>query len=219
MKLNIALAASLVSTTLAAPMSTATYDVSATQTHDLHTFTDNYGATLLIDYANTAYVGLEMGIAGVDGLYAPGGPQQTASGIDTWVDVHEGVEAVIDYEHPNWYTVYDSAHNPIETISYAPQTATATESSAPSHYLMTFVNAQGDTLLVDAAVDNAGIYEAGIPGVDGVYTVPAGGFPVGQGQGLETWVDSADGIQAVIDRADPNHYTVYDNSGNPLETV
>ncbi|KAJ2862144.1 hypothetical protein GGI22_002271 [Coemansia erecta] len=197
-------------------MPTATHSPAAS--HDLHTFTDAYGATLLIDYDNIAYVGLEMGIPGVDGLYAPNGPQQTASGTDTWVDVHNGMEAVIDYMHPNHYTVYDSAHSPVATISYEPQTATPA-STAPAHYLMTFVNGNSEALLVDQAVDNAGIFAAGIPGVDGVYTVPAGGFPVGEGTGLETWVDSADGIQAVIDRANPNHYTVYDASGEPIETI
>ncbi|KAJ1768416.1 hypothetical protein EV179_003227 [Coemansia sp. RSA 487] len=221
MKLNIAstiaVAASFSTAAIGAPMSTATVEP-ATATHDLHTFTDEYGLTLLIDYGNTAYVGLELGLPGVDGIYAANGPQQTASGTDTWVDVHDGVEAVIDYAHPNHYTVYDSAHSPIATISYEPDTASAPESTAPPHYLMTFANGNGEVLLVDEAVDNAGILEAGIPGVDGVYMVPAGGFPVGEGTGLETWVDSADGIQVVLDRADPNHYTVYDASGSPIQT-
>ncbi|KAJ2655187.1 hypothetical protein IWW48_005680, partial [Coemansia sp. RSA 1200] len=94
------------------------------------------------------------------------------------------------------------------------------ESTAPSHYLMTFVNDKGYQLLVDAGVEDVGILEAGIDGVDGVYTVPAGGFPHEDGEsGMETWIDSADGIKAVIDLANPNHYTVYDASDNPIQTI
>ncbi|KAJ2093330.1 hypothetical protein GGI16_005814, partial [Coemansia sp. S142-1] len=198
------LAASLVAT--AAPAN----PTSTTPSHYLHTFTDDNGYTLLIDEANHELGGFIAGITGIDGIYEAD-DVEPMSGTDTWVDVHDGDYVVIDYEHPRHYTVYDSAGSPIETIShaYTSPTSGGTYSTAPAHYLMTFVNQDKETLLIDQAVSNAAILQAGVVGVDGIYTIPAGGFPVGKETGTDTWVDSVDGIIAVIDNANPNYYTVY----------
>ncbi|KAJ2002608.1 hypothetical protein GGI04_003269 [Coemansia thaxteri] len=189
-----------------------------TEAHFLRTFTDQNGYTLLVDEANQELGGFIAGIPGVDGIYNVK-DEQPESGVDTWVDVHDGIYAVIDYEQPHYYTVYNSAGSPIETISHSyPTPTTNPYSTAPSHYLMTFVNQDGVTLLIDQAVTNAAIVEAGVTGVDGIYTVPAGGFPA-EGSGTDTWVDSADGFVAIVDRANPNYYTVYDESSSPIATV
>ncbi|KAJ2746894.1 hypothetical protein GGI20_000973 [Coemansia sp. BCRC 34301] len=192
-----------------------------TQPHYLRTFTDDQGYTLLIDEANEELGGFIAGITGVDGIYNAN-DAEPMSGTDTWVDVHDGIYAVIDYEHPRHYTVYDSAGSPIATYSHEakPTPSGGYSSSAPAHYLMTFVNKEdGATLLIDQAVTNAAILEVGVEGVDGIYTVPEGGFPVGKETGTDTWVDSVNGIVAVIDNANPNHYTVYDTARNPIETI
>ncbi|KAJ2825972.1 hypothetical protein IWW50_002598 [Coemansia erecta] len=186
--------------------------------HYLRTFTNEDGYTLLIDEANTELGGLEVGVPGVDGIYnnnfAAGG---SAEGTHTWADVHDGVNAVIDYANPNFYTVYDSQSNPIETVSYSYDPTKPTDEA--SHYLMTFVNQNSVTLLVDMAVSDAAILEVGESGIDGIYTVPPGGMPTNVASGTDTWVDSADGYVAIIDNAQPNHYTVYDSESNPIETI
>ncbi|KAJ2899684.1 hypothetical protein GGI21_000756 [Coemansia aciculifera] len=196
------------------------YHTDMHHSHDLRTFTDDQGYTLLIDEANNELGGFIAGISGVDGIYNVK-DEQPESGTDTWVDVHNGNYAVIDYEQPRYYTVYNSAGSPIATHSHAMPTAMPSGgySSAPEHYLMTFVNQDSETLLIDQAVTNAAILEVGIEGVDGIYTVPKGGFPTGKETGTDTWVDSVDGIVAVIDNANPNLYTVYDSASNPIETV
>ncbi|KAJ2696850.1 hypothetical protein H4218_004348 [Coemansia sp. IMI 209128] len=190
----------------------------ANPSHYLHTFTDNQGYTLLIDEANHELGGFIAGVTGVDGIY-DANDVEPMSGTDTWVDIHDGVYAVIDYEHPRHYTVYDSDGSAIETVSQTNTPRASSYSTPPAHYLMTFVNQDSETLLIDQAVTNAAILEVGEVGIDGIYTVPAGGFPVGKETGTDTWVDSVDGIVAIIDNANPNHYTVYDASSNPIETV
>ncbi|KAJ2057203.1 hypothetical protein GGI17_005778 [Coemansia sp. S146] len=209
------LAASLVTAAPANPTATST-----PPSHHLHTFTDNNGYTLLIDEANYELGGFIAGVTGVDGIY-DADDVEPMSGTDTWVDVHDGIYAVIDYEHPRHYTVYDSAGSPIETIShaYTSPASGGVHSTAPAHYLMTFVNQDKETLLIDQAVSTAAILQVGVVGVDGIYTIPAGGFPVGKETGTDTWVDSVNGIVAVIDNANPNYYTIYDASSNPIETV
>ncbi|KAJ2486589.1 hypothetical protein IWW37_005567 [Coemansia sp. RSA 2050] len=190
----------------------------AQPSHYLHTFTDNQGYTLLIDEANHELGGLIAGMPGVDGIYNAD-DVEPMSGTDTWVDIHDGVYAVIDYEHPWHYTVYDSDGSAIETISQTYTPKDSSYSSAPTHYLMTFVNQDSETLLIDQAVTDAAILEVGEIGIDGIYTVPPGGFPVGKETGTDTWVDSVNGIVAIVDNANPNHYTVYDASSNPIETI
>ncbi|KAJ2839827.1 hypothetical protein FBU31_000618 [Coemansia sp. 'formosensis'] len=217
------LAASLATAAPARHTATATATATASSTppsHYLHTLTDNLGYTLLIDDANHDLGGFIAGITGVDGIYGAK-DIEPMSGTDTWVDIHNGEYAVIDYEHPRFYTVYDSDGSPIKTVShsYTAPTPGNSYSTAPSHYLMTFVNQDSQTLLIDQAVTNAAILEVGVEGIDGIYTIPAGGFPVGKETGTDTWVDSVDGIVAIIDNSNPNLYTVYDASSNPIETV
>ncbi|KAJ2229504.1 hypothetical protein EV180_001470 [Coemansia sp. RSA 518] len=186
--------------------------------HNLRTFTNQDGYSLLIDEANTELGGLEVGIPGIDGIYNNNfAPTESAQGTDTWVDVHDGVQAVIDYAHPNFYTVYDSQSNPIETVSFSYPESQPTEDA--NHYMMTFVNQDGVTLLIDQAVSNAAILEVGQQGIDGIYTVPPGGMPTETASGTDTWVDSVNGYVAVIDYAHPNHYTVYDSESSPIQTI
>ncbi|KAI9505334.1 hypothetical protein GGI25_003658 [Coemansia spiralis] len=201
--------------TIVPPLTTCADDTATSEpAHHLRTFTNNQGYTLLIDEANNELGGLIVGASGVDGIYNVD-EEQPASGIDTWVDIHDGVNVIIDYANPNDFTVYDSNSEPIDTISFE-----VTPISSPlSHYLMAFVNDKSETLLVDEAVDDAAILEAGIDGIDGIYTVPPDGFPTGVASGIETWVDSADGIQAIVDLANPNYFTVFDESSNPIATV
>ncbi|KAI8321079.1 hypothetical protein GQ54DRAFT_195800 [Martensiomyces pterosporus] len=190
------------------------------ESHYLRTMTNGNGYTLLVDDANNDLGGFIAGQTGVDGIY---NDREVAPepGTVTWVDIHNGIKAVVDLEHRNFFTVYDSTDCPIKTISHPLPTKTQggyATSTPPPHYLMTFVNQKGHTLLVDQAVDNAGILEVGTPGVDGIYTVAPGRIPA-KATGTDTWVDSADGIIAVMDNQNPNYYTVYDASWNPIETV
>ncbi|KAJ2474733.1 hypothetical protein IWW56_005741 [Coemansia sp. RSA 2131] len=186
--------------------------------HNLRTFTNQDGYTLLIDEANTELGGLEVGVPGIDGIYNNNfAPTGSAQGTDTWVDVHDGVQAVIDYAHPNFYTVYDSQSSPIETVSFSYPESQPTEDA--SHYMMTFVNQEGVTLLIDQAVSNAAILEVGQEGIDGIYTVPPEGVPTETASGTDTWIDSVNGYIAVIDYAHPNHYTVYDSESSPIQTI
>ncbi|KAJ2783290.1 hypothetical protein H4R18_001809 [Coemansia javaensis] len=187
--------------------------------HYLRTFTDGEGHTVLIDEANSELAGVLVGQTGVDGIYHAG-EGEAASGTGTWVDVHDGAKAIVDYAHPNYYTVYDAAGSPIATVSHSYERPTG--SSVPPHYLMTFVNsAESATLLVDQAVSNAAILEMGVSGVDGIYTVPPGGFSADSdcSTGMQTWVDANDGLVAIIDNANPNLYTIYDASSSPVYTV
>ncbi|KAJ1731359.1 hypothetical protein LPJ61_002573 [Coemansia biformis] len=200
----------------AAPTPTTTH--SDQPEHNLRTFTNKNDYTLLIDYANDDLAGFLIGIPGVDGIY-DANDAASGSGIDTWVDVHDGIKAVIDYAHPNYYTIYNSDGSPLTTISRPYESHTATPSSEPAHYLMTFVNpANSATLLIDQAQPSAAILEAGIAGIDGIYTVPPGGFSAA-GTGIETWVDSADELVAIIDQANPNQYTVYNFNSEPVATI
>ncbi|KAJ1959273.1 hypothetical protein GGI12_004419 [Dipsacomyces acuminosporus] len=227
MKTTIALPIFLASLAAALPNSSKSAKPTPTQahadpTHHLRTMTDGNGYTLLVDDANAEYGGFIIGKKGVDGIYNVN-EQKPHTATETWVDIHDGIKAVIDQEHPNHYTVYNSANSPVQTISYpAPWTSTRGDgystSSAPSHYLMTFVNQKSETLLVDQAAKNAGILQVGVDGVDGIYTAPPAGIPA-KHTGTDTWVDSADGIIAVVDNQNPNLYTVYDASWNPIETV
>ncbi|KAJ2844774.1 hypothetical protein IWW36_005050 [Coemansia brasiliensis] len=192
--------------------------------HFLRTMTNNEGYTLLIDEANTELGAFIAGVSGIDGIYNNDEQEANSSlGTDTWVDVHDGVYAVIDYGHPNHYTVYDSASNPIETISYSmdqdSESDSNEESNEISHYMMTFVNQDGATLLVDQAVSDAAVLEMGISGVDGIYTIPSSYESADLPSGTDTWVDSANGYIAVIDYAHPNHYTVYDMESSPIHTI
>ncbi|KAJ2163005.1 hypothetical protein GGF46_000191 [Coemansia sp. RSA 552] len=184
--------------------------------HNLRTFTNEDGYTVLIDEANTELAGFLMGEKGADGIYNAN-EAQPASGTQTWVDVEDGVNAVIDYANPGHYTVYDSESSPIATVSQSLEEY----SSAPTHYLMTFVNEEySATLLVDQAVTDAAILEVGKPGIDGIYTIPSGGVSAHpEATGTQTWVDSADGYVAVIDNANPNVFTVYDESSSPIQTI
>ncbi|KAJ2454621.1 hypothetical protein EV183_001369 [Coemansia sp. RSA 2336] len=187
--------------------------------HFLRTMTNNEGYTLLIDEANTELGAFIAGMSGVDGIYDNDEQEANSSlGTDTWVDVHDGVYAVIDYGNPNHYTVYDSASNPIETISYS-MDQESDSSDEKSHYMMTFVNQDGATLLVDQAVSDAAVLEMGVSGVDGIYTIPPSYESADLPTRTDTWVDSADGYIAVIDYAHPNHYTVYDMESSPIHTV
>ncbi|KAJ2714478.1 hypothetical protein H4R19_001708 [Coemansia spiralis] len=192
--------------------------VANTEHHHLRTFTNKDSYTVLVDDANDDLGGFLMGIPGIDGIYGVD-EIQTASGMDTWVDVEDGIKAVIDYAHPNYYTVFNSDGSPLTTISRPVAQPTSTPATHPPHYLMTFVNpANSATLLIDQAQSNAGILEAGIMGVDGIYTVPPGGYTA-SGTGTETWIDSADELVAIIDEAHPNMYTVYDFSSQPVATI
>ncbi|KAJ2162964.1 hypothetical protein GGF46_000150 [Coemansia sp. RSA 552] len=184
--------------------------------HNLRTFTNEDGYTLLIDEANAEVAGFLVGEKGVDGIYNAN-EAQPASGTQTWVDVKDGVNAVIDYGNPGHYTVYDSESSPIATVSQSLEDY----SSAPTHYLMTFVNKEYKaTVLIDQAITDAAILKAGKPVIDGIYTIPSGGVSAPpEVTGLQTWVDSADGYIAVIDGANPNAYTVYDESSSPIQTV
>ncbi|KAJ1740020.1 hypothetical protein LPJ79_003105 [Coemansia sp. RSA 1821] len=188
--------------------------------HFLRTMTNNEGYTMLIDEANTELGAFIAGMSGVDGIYNNDEQEANSSlGTDTWVDVHDGVYAVIDYGNPNHYTVYDSASNPIETISYSMDQESDSDSDEESHYMMTFVNQDGATLLVDQAVTDAAVLEMGISGVDGIYTIPPSYESAELPSRTDTWVDSANGYIAVIDYAHPNHYTVYDMESSPIHTI
>ncbi|KAJ2614857.1 hypothetical protein H4S08_001509 [Coemansia sp. RSA 1365] len=204
---------------MAAPLSSEHY-TSTTEEHYLRTFTNVEGYTMLIDEANTELGGLIVGESGIDGIYNAA-DAEPASGIDTWVDVHDGVNAVIDYKNPNFYTVYNSNSIPIATVSQSLDHHTDKPTAEVSHYMMTFVNeANSATLLIDQAVTNAAILEVGKSGVDGIYTIPPGGVPSNaEATGTATWVDSADGYVAVIDNAKPTLFTVYDTASNPIHTV
>ncbi|KAJ1832549.1 hypothetical protein LPJ63_003441 [Coemansia sp. RSA 2711] len=194
-------------------------DSTTTAEHNLRTFTDANGYTLLIDYANTELGALLVGQAGIDGIYDNGvSPTEAASGTDTWVDAHNGMQAVIDYAHPNHYTVYDSQGSAVETVSYEYAASQPTEEA--SHYMMTFVNQDGYSLLVDQAVTDAAVLQVGQQGIDGIYTLPSGSsYEYATAPGTDTWVDSADGYVAVVDNMHPNHYTVYDSASSPIQTI
>ncbi|KAJ2806496.1 hypothetical protein H4R20_001663 [Coemansia guatemalensis] len=203
----------------AAPLSSEPYQTTIDE-HYLRTFTNGDGYSLLVDEANTELGGLIVGQSGVDGIYNAN-EGESGSGTDTWVDVHDGVYAVIDNGNPNHYTVYDSQSSPIATVSQSPGKPT-NEPSKASHYMMTFVNeADSATLLIDQAVTDAAILEVGHSGIDGIYTIPPGGIPTptATATGTDTWVDSANGYVAVIDNGNPNVFTVYDIASNPIHTV
>ncbi|KAJ1955726.1 hypothetical protein EC988_001727, partial [Linderina pennispora] len=110
------------------PIETVSYALSSAPyktepTHHLRTFTNHKSETLLIDYAVTDAAVLEIGVEGIDGIY-DADDAEPHSGTDTWVNDYDGVMAVIDYAHPNFYTVFDTDGKPIETISYPLPTRT-----------------------------------------------------------------------------------------------
>ncbi|KAJ2721165.1 hypothetical protein GGI07_004147 [Coemansia sp. Benny D115] len=193
--------------------------------HDLRTYTDEKGYTLLIDNQNNEYAGIDAGISGVDGIYNAGEqyPVTKTSGVDMWQDVHNGYKFAYDYANPERIVIYDPDNKPIwtQTQSQAQPHSTppATRTSADTeHKIMKFENNDGIVLLVDPAQPNVGILEGAGSGIDGIYS--ANGYYAGsKTTGIDTWVDSADGIQAVIDYANPNHYTVYDSNNSPIQTI
>ncbi|KAJ2776884.1 hypothetical protein GGI15_004696 [Coemansia interrupta] len=199
----------------------AEYSTTSQESHDLRTFTNDMGYTLLYDLGNPYYAGFEAGIVGVDGIYNVDGLDYgTETGTDTWVDVNDGYRFEIDKSNPSYIVVYDPSGNPVATQTeeqntYESMPPTATFEA--SHYLMTLVNQDGETLLVDAAQDHAAILQGWSTGVDGVYTVGTESIPP-IGSETDTWVDTADGIVVIVDEANPNAYTVYDESSNPILT-
>ncbi|KAJ1881941.1 hypothetical protein LPJ57_001278 [Coemansia sp. RSA 486] len=89
--------------------------------HHLRTFTNQLSQTVLIDYAVSDMAVVMLGNEGfedADGIYnadeVPGSVD--VSRTDTWVNDLDGVKAVIDYAHPEHYTVYDMSDNPIATV-------------------------------------------------------------------------------------------------------
>ncbi|KAJ1719493.1 hypothetical protein LPJ53_005755 [Coemansia erecta] len=201
----------------------AEYTTTASQSeHDLRTFTNDMGYTLLYDLGNPYYAGLVAGVVGVDGIYRNDGfDYGTETGTDTWVDVNDGYRFEVDKSNPTYIVVYDSNGNPVATQTEEQNTykSTPPPTSTPeaSHYLMTLVNQDGETLLVDAGLDDAAILQGWGSGIDGVYTVGSESIPP-VGSETETWVDTADGIVVIVDEANPNAYTVYDESSNPILT-
>ncbi|KAJ1825803.1 hypothetical protein LPJ56_002497 [Coemansia sp. RSA 2599] len=83
--------------------------------HHLRTFTNQLSETILIDYAVTDMAVVQFGNEGI--YHAEEAPDSVdITRTDTWVNDLDGVKAVIDYAHPNHYTVYDMSDNPIATI-------------------------------------------------------------------------------------------------------
>ncbi|KAJ1935212.1 hypothetical protein FBU59_005460 [Linderina macrospora] len=206
MKISFALA----SATLAAAMPQPTYP--AHTTHHLRTMTDGEGQTVLIDEANANLGVFIAGYDGIDGIYDKH-YEEPASGTMTWVDIHDGVHAVIDLAHPNHYTVYNSAGSPIETESYP--LSSAPYQTEVTHHLRTFTNQNCQTVLIDYAVTDAAVIEIGKVGVDGIYYADE----ARPHSGTDTWVNDYDGVVAVIDNEHPNYFTVYDTAHNPIETI
>ncbi|KAJ1853019.1 hypothetical protein LPJ73_002722 [Coemansia sp. RSA 2703] len=201
----------------------AEYTTTSQDAHDLHTFTNSNGYTLLYDLDNTYYGGFIAGVAGVDGIYKNGQgiDYGTETGTDTWFDVNDGYRFEIDKSNPEYIVVYDPSGNPVatqteeqNTYQSTPPPTTTTEAT---HYLMTLVNQDSQTLLVDAGVNDAAILQGWGTGVDGVYTIGTESIP-SVGSETETWVDSADGYVVILDEANPNAFTVYDESSNPILT-
>ncbi|KAJ1643736.1 hypothetical protein J3B02_003400 [Coemansia erecta] len=102
------------------------------------------------------------------------------------------------------------------TTTVTATSATTTPSTSISHELHTFTNAEQDKFIIDYGVPNIGVYIEGSDGIDGIYSRYPKPNPC-QTHEIHTWEDDQ-GLGAVVDYADPYHYTVY-QSGSAIVTV
>ncbi|KAJ2460195.1 hypothetical protein GGF42_000998 [Coemansia sp. RSA 2424] len=186
--------------------------------HYLQTFTNAKHETVKFDRFVGGVGAYVIGSDGVDGIYTglPLPHKDHSVGMDTWINGNGGARVVIDYEHPYTYTAYDKSLNPIETGTFpTPSAGEDSTEDEPTHQLRTFTNQDSHTVVVDYADLGIALVEDGVIGVDGFYYASN----AVSRSGTDTWVNDLDGYKAIIDNAHPNHYTVYDSSDQPIQTI